>query len=285
MNKGLGKVLRVVYILCGAFLSAIAINEFLVPHHLLSGGVSGISLIVQYMSGIPSGVMVLAINLPIFLMGIKEIDRDFVIYSLLGTLSLSFFLIVLRDVRIFEAMRVDDTMLSCIFGGALNGLGCGIVFKNRGSTGGIDIVAVVVKKRRSTNIGSVLFIINLVIVLLASALFGVKPALFTLVSMYVSAMVLDKVQEGFDRKKSVLIICDRESEVADAIMKSMDRGVTFLHGEGAYTGTEREILYCIVTTRQLAQVKHIVQNIDPRAFFAVSDTAEVMGKGFKNNGI
>lgn len=285
MRSKLKPVLRVLSILTGSLLSAIAVNELLVPHLLLSGGVGGIALIVQYLSGIPSGALILVINIPIFITGIREIDRDFILYSLIGTVSLSVFLIILRNIEALRFIRVDDTMLAGIFGGVLNGIGSGIVFRNRGSMGGSDIIAVIIKKKRSINIGTVLFSINLVIILAASALYGVKPAMFTLISMYISSMVLDRVQEGFNRKKSVFIVSEKEDEVAEAILKSLNRGVTFLNGEGAYTKSNRRIIYCVVTTTQLAQLKHIVEAVDSNAFLTVSDTAEVLGKGFRNTGI
>jgi len=264
---------------------AVAINELLIPHRLLSGGVSGISLIIQYVSGIPAGAMILIINVPIFIIGIREMDRDFILHSLIGTISLSLLLIIIKEMAFLRFLRVDDIMLSSIFGGVISGLGGGIVFKNRASTGGADIVAVIVKKHRSINIGSFILMINIVIITLSSLLYGIKPAMYTLVSMYISSTLIDKVQEGFDRKKSVIIVSEKEEEVAKAIMDTLNRGVTLLYGEGAYTKNSRRIIYCIITTKQLAKIKHIVETIDPKAFLAVSDTAEVLGKGFKNPGI
>lgn len=276
---------RIAYILAGSLIYAISINEFIIPHHLLSGGVGGIALILQYITGFSAGALILIINIPIFLFGIREIDRDFIIFSLIGTFSMSVFLIILKDFTIFNRFVVDDIMLSSIFGGVIHGLGAGIVFRNRGSMGGSDIIAVVVKRKRSINIGTISFLINLVIVYVSSFLFGMKPAMYTIISMYISSYVLDRVQEGFDRKKSVMIITQKEEEVAQAIINNLHRGVTYLYGEGAYTKNQRRILYCIVTTKQIAKVKHIVNTIDPQAFFTINDTSEVMGKGFKSSSI
>jgi uncharacterized membrane-anchored protein YitT (DUF2179 family) len=276
---------RITYVLAGSLISAVSINEFMIPHHLLSGGVGGVALILQYITGFSAGALILIMNIPIFLFGIKTIDKDFIIYSVIGTFSMSVFLILLKDVTIFNRLVVDDIMLASIFGGVAHGLGAGIVFKNRGSMGGSDIIAVVVKRKRSINIGTISFLINLVIVYISSFLFGMKPAMYTLISMYISSRVLDKVQEGFDRKKSVMIITEKEEEVAQAIITTLHRGVTYLYGEGAYTLNQRRILYCIVTTKQIAKVKHIVNIIDPKAFFTINDTSEVMGKGFKSSSI
>lgn len=285
MKNGLKAAFRVAMIIFGSFLSSLAINELIIPHLLLSGGVGGIAIIIQYTTGIAAGALVLIINIPIFILGIREIDRDFIVHSLIGTVALSVFLIIFRDMEFLKAIRVDDTMLSSIYGGIINGLGSGIVFRNRGSQGGSDIIAVIVKKHWSMNIGSVIFGINVVIIIIASFLYGIKPAMFTLVSMYLTSMVLDKVQEGFDRKKSVFIVSEKEDDVAKAIMERLSRGVTFLNGEGAYTKSSKRIIYCIVTTKQLAELKHIVEEVDNTAFLSVSDTAEVFGRGFKRTGI
>lgn len=284
--KGKSKAaFRVAAIILGSMLSAVAINELLIPHRLLSGGVGGIALIIQYVTGISAGALILIMNIPIFIVGVKEIDKDFIIHSFIGTVSLSILMIVLKDIGVLRSIRVDDIMLSSIFGGVINGIGAGIVFKNRGSMGGADIIAVIIKKYRSVNIGSVMFGINVVIIFIASIMYGVKPAMYTLISMYISSSIIDKVQEGFDRKKSVFIVSEKEDEVARAIMDGLNRGVTYFYGEGAYTKSSRRIIYCIITTKQLAKLKHIVESIDPKAFLSVGDTAEVLGKGFENTGI
>lgn len=275
--------LRFFSVLLGSLISAVAMNEYLIPHHLLSGGVGGIALIVQYLTNISAGALILVINIPIFIIGIREIDRDFITYSFVGTVSLSLLLIALKNITIFSFLRVDDIMLASVFGGVLNGVGSGIVFRNRGSMGGTDIIAVIIKRHKSINIGTVLFLTNIIVIIAGSILYGVKPAMYTLISMYLSSVVLDRVQEGFDRRKSVIIVSSREDEVACAIMGKLHRGVTFLDGEGAYSGARRRIIYCIVTTTQLAQLKHIVESVDSQAFISVSDAAEVLGKGFKHS--
>lgn len=285
MGSRLEGAKRIFAIVFGSFLSSIAINQLIIPHFLLSGGVGGIAIVIQYITGVAAGALILIINIPIFIIGIRETDRDFIAHSLIGTVALSIFLIVLKDIELLKYVRVDDTMLASIFGGVLNGIGAGIIFKNRGSMGGTDIIAVIVKKYKSMNIGSVLFLINIIIVCIASLLYGVKPGMFALISMYISSVVLDRVQEGFDRKKSVFIISEKVDEVSKAILSKLNRGVTLLYGEGAYTKNDRRVIYCIVTTKQLAELKHIIEAIDPKVFLTVSDTTEVLGKGFKNTGI
>jgi len=270
-------------ILLGSLIAAVAVNGLLIPHRLLSGGVSGISIMIEYLTGIPAGVLFLVLNIPIFAFGYRQLDRDFITASLTGMSSLSIFLVLTKGVSAY--LTVDDSMLASIFGGVIFGLGVGLAFRSRGSQGGIDIIAVVLRRRYSINIGSVLLAINTVIILVASILYGIKPGMFTLISMFISSIVLDRVQEGFDRKKSVFIITNRPQEIADAILLDLHRGVTFLFGEGAFTHGDKKVIYCIVTITQLAKLKHIVEGMDREAFMTVSDTAEVLGKGFRNPSI
>lgn len=274
---------RLLGILAGSLFSAVAINVFLAPHRLLSGGVSGIALIMQYTLGFPAALSIVALNVPIFLWGYRSVDKDFALASLAGTVALSVFLDSTRGMA--ALLRLDDPMLACLFGGALGGLGSGIVFRSRGSMGGTDIIAAIVKRRFSVNMGTTSLALNAAVVAAGAIFFGVKPALYTLISMVTGAAVVNRTLEGLDRKKSVFIITSREKEVARSILTELHRGVTFLSGQGAYTGSEKNVIYCIVTLNQLARIKHIVHDVDPEAFMAVSDTAEVLGRGFKHSAL
>lgn len=272
-----------IMIVMGAMLGGIAFNAFLIPHKLLSGGVSGVALILNYIFGLNPGVTIFIINIPIFLAGYKYVDKEFILLSLVGMTVFAVSIDVFSFLK--NVVYIDDTLLSCLYGGVLNGLGMGIVFRNRASQGGVDIVAVILKKYFSINLGRTSLIINFVVIAIASFFFGLEPAMYTLVSMYVASTVLDKVQQGFGSSKSVMIITDCEQQVADAILNNLDRGVTYLEGEGAYTGNKKRVIYCIVALKQLAKLKQIVNDIDSSAFMAVSDTAEVLGHGFRNRGI
>ncbi|MCQ1531055.1 YitT family protein [Lutispora saccharofermentans] len=276
-------LIMMVFILLGGAISGISFNAFIMPHKLLSGGVSGIALIINYLTGISPGLLIFVINIPVFLLGYKFVDKEFIILSLIGMSSLSFFIDAFSFLRGMHI--IDDIMLSSIYGGILNGIGMGIVFRNRASQGGIDIIAVIIKKYMSINIGSTSLTINFIIVTIASFIYGLKPALYTLITMYIASQVLDKVQQGFDIRKQVMIISDKEDEVVKEIIKRLHRGVTYLDGEGAFTGNKKRVIYCIVTLNQLAKLKQIVREIDSKAFMAVSNTAEVLGRGFSKRGV
>lgn len=276
-------IIMIIMITAGSAISAIAFNVFIMPNKLLSGGVSGISLILNYLFNWNTGLLIFVFNIPIFILGYKFVDREFVILSLIGTASLSFFIEAFSFLR--GSLSGQDVLLSCIYGGVINGLGIGIVLRNRASQGGIDIIGVIIKKYFSMNIGTTSLIINTFIVIVSSFITNLNLAMYTLISMYVSSTVVDKVQQGFDRRKSVMIITNNEKLVADQIIKKLVRGVTYLDGEGAYTGNKKRVIYCIVSTNQLAKLKQIVREADPAAFITVSDTAEVMGQGFSSRGI
>jgi uncharacterized membrane-anchored protein YitT (DUF2179 family) len=268
------------WITIGALIMAIAINLFIVPHNLVSGGVTGLSLILQYLTGIKAGVLILIINIPLFLIGMREINREFILTSLYGMLSLSIFLVLTEKYSSY--VIVEDLLASCIYGGLFSGLGAGIIFRQSASTGGTDIVAVIMKKRYDISISSIGFVLNAFIVLMGAFTVNYTIAMYTLINMFIFAKVFDVLLQGFDRRKMILIITDESENMAQAIMKGLKRGVTYLEGEGAYTKNKKKIVYCIVSQRQMADLKRIINQIDPKAFMSIIDTSEIHGLGFKN---
>jgi uncharacterized membrane-anchored protein YitT (DUF2179 family) len=276
-------IVMIVMIVIGSAISAIAFDAFIMPNKLLSGGISGISLILNYLFNINAGLLIFVLNIPIFILGYKFVDREFIVLSVIGTAALSLWIEFFSFLR--GSMTGESVILYCIYAGVINGFGMGIVFRNRASQGGMDIVAVIFKKYFSMNIGSTSIIINTFIVIISSFITNINLAMYTLISMYVASTVVDKVQAGFDRRKSVMIITDKEKQVADEIIKRLVRGVTYLEGEGAYTGSRKRVIYCIVSLNQLAKLKQIVREADPNAFITITDTAEVMGQGFSKRGV
>ena len=276
-------ILMIFMITLGSAISGVAFNLFIIPNMLLSGGISGIALILNYLFNINTGLMIFIFNIPIFILGYKFVDKEFIFLSLIGMATFSLWIEVFSFLR--ETVLVSDIMLACIYAGVMNGIGLGIVLKNRASQGGIDIIAVIFKKYFSMSIGSTSLIINTFIVVVASFITNLNLAMYTLITMYIVSTVIDKIQQGFDIRKSVMIITSKEKEVAEEIFNHLVRGVTYLEGEGAYTGDRKRVIYCIVSLNQLAKLKQIVREIDENAFITVSDTAEVMGHGFKNRGI
>lgn len=269
------------FIILGSLISAIGINTFIVNANLLGGGVSGLALILEYTMNIPTGYSVFIINLPLLYLSYKKMDIRFTVNTIIGSMSLSIMLILTRPLQ--QAVVLDDILLLCIYGGILNGIGVGLSFSNQGSTGGLDIVSSVIKKNHENfDIGKISFSFNVLIVIAGFFIFDIKIALYTLVSMYLTATMIDKVVKGFDKKeKLIFIITEKEDEVSKWIMDALGRGVTFLNGEGAYTAKSKRVLYCVVSLSQLAQLKQMVKEIDNSAFISILDVSEVQGKGFK----
>ncbi|MGO1371658.1 MAG: YitT family protein [Senegalia sp. (in: firmicutes)] len=265
--------------LIGTLIMAIGINAFIIPHSLLAGGVSGIAIILTYLTGLNTGIFVLLLNIPIFIFGIKEIDRRFAFVSMVGMLSLSFFLYVTEFLT--EVMWIEDILASTIYGGLFLGFSSGIIFRFRSSTGGTDIVSVIVKKKFEISISTILFVTNVIVVLINATISDYTLAIYTLISMFISSTVMNKIMIGLDTKKLVFIVTNNAEDLSTALMERVNRGITFLEGEGAYTRRKQKVLYCVVTTRQLAVVKNVVKDVDENAFMTVMDTAEIHGSGFK----
>ncbi|AVP53795.1 membrane protein [Clostridium tetani] len=272
---------NIIFIILGSLISAIGINTFIVNASLLGGGVSGVALILEYTANIPTGYSVFLINLPLLYLSYKKMDTRFTINTIIGSVSLSIMLILTRPLQ--QVVVLDDILLLCIYGGILNGIGVGLSFSNQGSTGGLDIISSVIKKNHENfDIGKISFGFNFLIVLAGAFIFDIKIALYTLVSMYLTATMIDKVVKGFDKKeKLIFIITEKEEEVSQWVMEALGRGVTFLNGEGAYTAKSKKVLYCVVSLSQLPQLKQMVKQIDNHAFISILDVSEVQGKGFK----
>ena len=274
-------IIRILLLTLGSFLSAISVNGFLVPHHLLSGGITGVALIFRYCINMPVGLAFFLLNVPIFIVGIKQIDKDFILYSLLGAVELSVFLIVTAPIAPY--IQIHDIMLSSIAGGVLNGIGCGCCFRSRASQGGTDVIATVLKKITGLEIASLSMVIN-VFIIASGVLFigsGLEIVLYTLISIYVATIFTQKVIDGLNHKKLLWIITNKEVEVSHALMAGLGRGVTLINAEGAYTGEHRRIIYIFITLTQIAKAKMIIQNIDSSAFITISNISEINGEGFK----
>jgi uncharacterized membrane-anchored protein YitT (DUF2179 family) len=261
----------------GAFITAISINTFIIPYHLLTGGVTGLAIILNYLFKVPVSLMILLINIPIFWWGYREINRRFLLYSLAGTFALSALLAMTKN--LVPAPQID-LIMAAVFGGALGGAGLGLIFRAGGSTGGADIVAVVLKKRKNLGLGEVTFYSNLLVIAVSLFFFPVNTGLYTIISMFVLGKTVDSVITGLNTNKSVIIISDQAAQISDQIIRELHRGVTFFAGHGAYSNTQKTVINCVINRFELARLKDIVVKIDPGAFMYVSDASEVLGKGF-----
>ncbi|NEZ46941.1 YitT family protein [Clostridium niameyense] len=278
LNKDMIKDMIMVTI--GAIIAALGINMFLVHANLLSGGLSGITLMIQYLTGFPAGYSILILNIPLFFLSYKKVNKRFTFLSFIGTIVLSVALIFTEPLKNF--VGVNDILLLGIYGGVLNGIGLGVIFSNHGSSGGLDIISALIKKKyENFEIGTITFVVNFLIVGIAATIFGLTSALYTLVSMYITSYLMDKVIKGFNRQKLILIITEKEEEVSESIMSGLKRGVTFLYAKGAYKKQEKKVLYCAVSLKEVPKLKYIIKEIDGEAFISILDASEVEGRGFK----
>lgn len=271
-------VQQYLWVALGCLISSVSINLFLVPHHLLSSGVSGLAIIFYFLFGFPIGVQIFLMNVPLLYAAYKYVGRDFTVATIYGTVMFSVAVDATRFLTNYNP--IDDPILAALTGGVVSGIGSGLVFRANGSAGGLDIVAAIVKKYYSFNVGVVGFAVNCVIMLVSAVLFGLKLAVLTLIAMFVTANLTDKVVEGFNRKKTIFIVSYKAEEIVQSILQEVGRGATILRGEGAFTRQEKRVIFVVVSLTQIAKIKMLVQEADPAAFMIVSDTTEVLGRGF-----
>ncbi|MFJ8266915.1 YitT family protein [Peribacillus asahii] len=271
------KILEYIFILIGSALIAIAFNVFLLPNQIASGGVSGISTILEATFGFEPAYVQWAFNIPLFIAGLIFLGMQFGVKTLIGTLFLPFIVFMTRD---WEPWT-NDALLGSICGGILVGGGLGIVFLGKASTGGTDVAAQIIHKYTHLSLGMCVAIIDGLIVLSAAFVFDIEKGLYALISLYATGKTIDLVQIGFNRSKLALIITNREPEVRKAILHELDRGVTRLSGQGGYTDDARPILMCVVDQSEFTKLKQLVKLVDAKAFVIVTDASEVLGEGFK----
>ncbi len=272
------QVRRYLTVFGGCLLGSLGFNLFLIPTHLLTGGLSGIAIILYYMAGWPIGVQLLVYNLPILYLAYRFFGKLYAVDTIVGTVFFSIAIDATSFVTSYEL--VHDVMLNAIFGGVMAGIGFGFVFKANANTGGLDVLGALVKKYYSIDMGTVVFILNVVVIALSAAMFNLETALFTLVSIYVTAELTNRVAAGFNREKSIVIVSGKSNLIGEAVMERMQRGTTYIGGKGGFLGEPKDILFIVVSLTQVSKVKAIVDEFDENAFMIVSDTSEVMGRGF-----
>ena len=269
---------NLVLLTLGSLLCAVAINGILIPHRFVSGGVTGMALIIHYLRPSLSVALIYALaNVPLFIAGWFFISRRFFAYSIAGTLIFSGAI-----AWVAVTVPVQDKLLSALLAGLIIGSGLGIILKSQGSAGGPAILSVILLQRFSIRLGTTTLSFNVLILTAAALLFSLEDALYTLIYLYVTSKVVDLVVSGLSQRKAVFIISPRWEAISTRILNEIHRGVTILHGQGGYSEREQQILYTVVSFQEIATVKRIVRSEDPAAFLVVSDTTEVMGHRIGN---
>lgn len=266
----------------GTFLMAIGLLLFLEPNTIAPGGVTGLAIVIQRVSGVPMDVTNLAINIPLFILGIIVLGRAFGAKTAYGTVTLSLFIRILTIVFGNNINATSDLLLASIFGGVILGLGIGMVFITGGTTGGTDLAGAILNKYfPGLSTAKLMMIIDLIIVATAGIVNkNIETSLYSIISLYILVKVADFIVEGLNYSKAFYIITDYSEEMSKEIFKELDRGATALKGKGMYTGRDRDVLLCVVNRAQVAKLKKIVYSIDNKAFILVSNIHEVLGEGF-----
>lgn len=281
MKKYWRKISWIVYTLLGSAAFALGFALFLVPNDINTGGVSGLAMILRELLGFGSvGMLTLLINIPLFLLGGAKIGKRFFAGSLLGMLVSS----VLIDVFALIPMTAPEPMIGALYGGVLCGAGLGMVFMAGASTGGSDILVRLLKKKyRNVPIGRISIVFDATVVLLTGLVFrDISKALYSGIVVFVSGQVIDAVVYRFDYSRVALIISKEHEAIVKAIDRKLERGATYLHGAGSYTGRDMEVILTVVRKGQLAELKELVMNIDENAFVIVQEAHQVLGDGFSD---
>jgi uncharacterized membrane-anchored protein YitT (DUF2179 family) len=277
MRQGILTVPQILWnlslIALGSALCALAVNGILVPRQFLSGGFTGLALIIHYLSPtLPLGALYFALNVPNFAFGWKFVGQRFFLYSVAGMVIFS---VAIQIVHI--DLPVYDQLLSALLAGIIVGVGSGIILKSLGSAGGTDILSVILLKSFSVRLGTTILAFNGVILVASALFFSLEKALYTLIYLYIASSMVNLVVTGLSQRKAVYIISPKWKEISQRIMEEIQRGVTIIKGQGGFTGQEQQILYTVITFRELSRLKQMIRREDPEAFVVVSETLEVMG--------
>jgi uncharacterized membrane-anchored protein YitT (DUF2179 family) len=273
--------LRATLITFGAILMAVGLEIFLVPNNVIDGGIAGISIMASHLTGLSLGIFLFVLNLPFIFIGYKQIGKTFAISTLYGIIILSIATTLLHPVPPFT----DDLLLATVFGGIFIGVGIGMVIRSGGSLDGTEILAILSNSKLPFSVGEIIMFFNIFILGAAGFVFTWDRAMYSLIAYFIAYKTIDLTITGLEESKSAWIISENHKEIGEAILHRLGRGVTYLKGEGAYTGDEKGVVFCVITRLEEAKLKDIVDEFDASAFLAIADIAEVKGGRFKKRGI
>jgi len=272
-------------IIIGSFILAAGFVLFITPYKFVPGGVYGISIVLHYLFDTPVGLVALAFDIPLTIIGIKVLGPRFGVKTVLGFVLTAFFVDGLTYLYGYEPLVEGDPLLSSIFGGVIIGFGLGLIFKAKATSGGSDIVAMIVSKYTRLPLGQLMIVVDSIIVLIGLIIFkDWKIPLYSLIVIFVTGKVIDVVLQGISYDKTLFIISDKYELIRDKIINDLNRGGTYIRGEGMYNHQERTVIYTVVTRRELALLQDFVHQVDPEAFLTVINANEILGKGFKSLG-
>lgn len=279
------------FILLSSLIQAFSLRVFFVPANLASGGVSGLSQLINHFTGWPIGMMVFIGNIPLFVLGWRFLGgRQFALRTAFAIVTYALFTDLIVRTPLFEASGAapqlihelqGDIFLNSLYGAIVSGIGYGLVYRARGTSGGSDILARILNYYRSIPVTQSYLIVDTAVILGAGFVFGWKAALYAMIALYVSGLVAETTLEGGGTVRTAMIVTKRPEEVSNRVLEELERGVTVLEGTGAYTGVDRPVLYCVISRAEVASIKAIVHEVDPQAFMVIGMAHEALGEGFK----
>ncbi|MBM6619841.1 YitT family protein [Bacillus suaedaesalsae] len=274
------RIINIFFILLGAGIFSFGLVNFNMQFHLAEGGFTGITLLLFFLFKFDPAITNLLLNIPLFFVGWKILGRTSFIYTIIGTFSVSGFLWIFQRYPVSLELE-NDLLLVALFAGLCIGVGLGIIFRYGGTTGGVDIIARLSHKYLGWSMGKTMFLFDIFVISLSVLTYlSLQKGMYTLVAVFVGAKLIDFMQEGAYSGKGAMIISEKNEEIAEKILKEMERGVTILKGMGSYSKLDKEVLYCVVGRNEIVKLKNIITVVDPHAFVSVLDVHDVLGEGF-----
>lgn len=277
-SKTLKIIITYTMLIIGTIIAAAALECFLIPNTILDGGVTGISIIIYKLFGIPLWLLVIIINIPFIYIGYKNLGKNFLLRTGISMLSFAFFLSFFELVKPFT----EEILLATIYGGALYGLGVGLVIHFGGCVDGTESVAIVISKKTSLSVGQIVLFFNLAVFGIAGFIFGFDRSMYSLLTYVITFKVIDFVSEGLEQVKAALIVTSRGTDLSKEIYKKLGRTTTTIRGKGLISG-EKEVLYCVLTRIEIFELRHLVENMDESAFVTIMDVSDIIGNHIKSN--
>lgn len=268
-------VISIIMITCGAVVAALAVEEFLTPNNIFDGGVVGVSMILSHVTGFKLGLLTVIINIPFLFIAWKNIGHVFILKAGYAMALFSVCLTIFEDLP--PIVTEEQPILATAFGGVMLGIGVGFVLRGGGCLDGTEIVGILINKKFSLSVGNVVMIINVVVYTAAGIMFGIVFGLYSMLMYFISSRIIDMIEVGLEQDKSVMIITEHGEMIADEIYQNFGRTVTFLHGEGFISGTDKDVLYCVITRAEVHDFRTLITDLDYAAFTTFTDVAEVIG--------
>ena len=278
MNKVVKEyIISFIFLTMGSVIAAFALEEFLLPNKVFDGGVTGICMILKHHIPVKLGILVVILNIPFIIVGLKKIGKTFIIKVIYSIIVFSIMTAVFEPIP----ELTDDIILAVTFGAVFLGIGVGLVLRGGGVLDGTEIVAVMLSRKLSISTGQIILIFNVIIYFIAGCVFGLDRGMYSLLMYFITSKVIDIVEIGWNNTKAVMIITDKGKVLADEIYKQLGRTVTFMKGEGIVSKGEKDILYCVVTRAEIHDLKNIINNAGGSSFSAISDVSEIIGRHIK----